>query len=259
MPMQFNPATEEPYLRLLPPHSNIIITPHRLGQFEHEVTSRVEILNHPQVWPFLAGTPYPYPAEHAEEWVTTDYEEKRAVVEALRLGYLNQDSAGYDLSNPSFFDQCPFTCIREVLSEDPEGHPLQDNFIGDIALRRYSFYEHPPGSPQRTAAQAHNNALAPGDKEIVWGLGYFLSASHHGRGIMTSVLYSLIHDWGPRMNLSHLRAATFIGNEGSLKVFEKNNFTQTGILHDWVPVSESRGGGKRSIIMVRWQGAECKS
>ncbi|KAJ5727044.1 hypothetical protein N7493_006071 [Penicillium malachiteum] len=180
MPMQFNRATQEPYLRLLPPHSNIIITPHRLGQFEHEVTSRVEILNHPQVWPFLAGTPYPYLAEHAEEWVRTDYEEKRAVIEALRLGY-NQDSSGCDLSesNLAFFDQCPFTCIRQVLSEDPEGHPLQDNFIGDIALRRYSFYEHLTGSSERTAAQAHNKALPPGDKEIVWGLGCSLPRDMH--------------------------------------------------------------------------------
>ncbi|KAJ5690926.1 hypothetical protein N7488_012493 [Penicillium malachiteum] len=186
MPIQFNRATQEPYLRLLPPHSNIIITPYRLGQFEHEVTSRVEILNHAQVWPFLAGTPYPYLAEHAEEWVRTDYKEKRAVVEALQLEY-SQDSTDCGLSNPSFYDQCPFTCIREVLSEDPEGHPLQDKLIGDIALRRYSFYEHLPRSTQRTAAQAHNNTLPPGDKEIVWGMGCPLPPDMHSFKLLVEI------------------------------------------------------------------------
>ncbi|KAJ6023726.1 hypothetical protein N7540_004523 [Penicillium herquei] len=125
MPMQFNPATQEPYLRLLSPHSNIIFTPHRPNQFEHEVTSLVEILNHPRVWPFLTF-PYPHLAEHGEELVRTEYEEQRAVIEALRME-CNQNSC--HPPNSVFFDKCPFTCIREVLSDDSEGHPLHDKFI----------------------------------------------------------------------------------------------------------------------------------
>ncbi|KAJ5715604.1 uncharacterized protein N7483_012785 [Penicillium malachiteum] len=175
MPMQFNPATQEPYLRLLPPHSNIIITPHRLDQCEYEVTSIVEILNHPEVWPFLTF-PHPYLAEHGEELVGIDSEGRRAVVEALR-SECNQDSC--HLPNPVFFDKCPFACIREVLSDDTEGHPLQDTFIGDIALGRYNFYDYPPGSAENKAARARNDALPPGDKDIVWGLGCSLPHDMH--------------------------------------------------------------------------------
>lgn len=53
----------------------------------------------------------------------------------------------------------------------------------------------------------------------------YLAASHHGRGIMSAALGTLIRYWGiPRMNARIIRAETFSGNEGSKRVFEKNGF-----------------------------------
>lgn len=168
MPVQFNPVTKEPYLRLAAPHSNIIITPHRLDQIEDEVTPRVKILNDPQIYPWLEGPPYPYLREHGEDWVKTKGEELRTIVEALQSNF-GEDSP--DQADLGVFDKCPFSCIREVSNESTDGHPLEDTLIGDISLDRYMFYEHPNGSEERAAAQNFNNALPSGDKRIVWGLG----------------------------------------------------------------------------------------
>lgn len=66
---------------------------------------------------------------------------------------------------------------------------------------------------------------------------------------------TVIYDWGiPHMNVRHLRCYAFQGNEGSLRVFEKNNFEKVRTLLNWVPVPESRGGGRRSIVLVKWRG-----
>lgn len=74
---------------------------------------------------------------------------------------------------------------------------------------------------------------------------------------MTCAMQTIIYDWGvPYMNMRDLRASAFVDNIGSLKVFEKNGFEQVSTLENWAPVSESRGGGWRSIIVVRWRGDE---
>lgn len=168
MSVHFNPVTEEPYLRLRAPHSNIIITPHRPDQLEDELPPRVAMLNDPRIALCLEGPPYPYLQEHAEAWVKSQSEEMRPAVEALQSKLRRNTSDQVDLG---IFDQCPFACIREVADEDSDGHPVSDTFIGDIGLKRYMFYEHPHGSDERAAAQNANNALSPGDERIVWGLG----------------------------------------------------------------------------------------
>jgi RimJ/RimL family protein N-acetyltransferase len=73
---------------------------------------------------------------------------------------------------------------------------------------------------------------------------------------MTLAVQTIIHEWGiPHMNVRHLKCYAFAGNEGSLRVFEKNNFERGQILKNWVPVPESRGGGRKSIILVKWRGS----
>lgn len=168
MSVHFNPVTEEPYLRLRAPHSNIIITPHRSDQLEDELPPRVDILNDPRVALCLEGPPYPYLQEHAEGWVRSQSEEMRPAVEALQSKLRRNSSDQVDLG---VFNQCPFACIREVSDEDSNGHPVNDILIGEVTLRRYVFYEYAHGSDERAAAQNANNALPPGDERIVWGLG----------------------------------------------------------------------------------------
>lgn len=72
---------------------------------------------------------------------------------------------------------------------------------------------------------------------------------------MTLAMKTLLGDWAvPYMNVRNLKAYLFKGNTGSLRVFEKINCEENCILEDWVPVDESRGGGRKSIVVMRWKG-----
>lgn len=76
---------------------------------------------------------------------------------------------------------------------------------------------------------------------------------------MTLAVRTIIHDWAvPRMNVRHLTSWAFEDNEGSLRVFEKNNFLRGTTLKNWASVSESRGDGKKSIVGMRWTGLDHK-
>ena len=76
---------------------------------------------------------------------------------------------------------------------------------------------------------------------------------------MSGVLRTLVHDWGvPHMKVRDIRASAFLDNKGSLKVFEKNNFEEVCTLKDWKKVSESRGGGVKSVVVVKWRGDDNK-
>lgn len=71
---------------------------------------------------------------------------------------------------------------------------------------------------------------------------------------MSDAVYTMLHDWIiPRMNAQKVLAEAFIGNVGSIRVFEKNGFKTTMIeenarnvrgcmkgLHTltWTPASE---------------------
>lgn len=179
MAVHFNPLTQEPYLRLPKPHSNIIITPHRVDKIEETVLRLTELLNDPRVYQWLETTPYPYLREHGEEWVRDCCNQIEGILSTLRRvfatdGGLFSDRRAVDGQQKAqeYFDICPFTCIREVLATDAEtGAPSEDILIGDIKLGRYTFYEHPLGSEERARAQRENDALRAGDKDIVWTLG----------------------------------------------------------------------------------------
>lgn len=179
MTVHYHPLTKEPYLRLPEPHSNIIITPHRRDQLDETVLRLVGLLNDPRIYQWLESTPYPYLREHGEQWVKDSCKEIEQVLSTLQ-GELaeNKDSYSSDhattdaQSQRTFFDVCPFTCIREVLTADAEtGAPLKDILIGDIKLGRYTFYELGLASEERVEAQRKNNSLPAGDEKIAWTLG----------------------------------------------------------------------------------------
>lgn len=74
---------------------------------------------------------------------------------------------------------------------------------------------------------------------------------------MTLAVRTIIHDWAVlRMNVRHLTSWAFEDNEGSLRVFEKNKFLRGTTLKNWASVSESRGGGKKSIVAMKWAGLD---
>lgn len=167
MAVHFNSRSQEPYLRLPAPHSNIILTSHHLEHLEETYATLIETLNDPRVYPWLEGSPYPYFREDAEQWVNLVYNENKEVLESLRAEF-SEGSMGAH----RFYDVSPFSCIREVVDQDPvTGDPIRDVFIGTIGLTRYSFYEYPCGSEEREEAQRKNDALPTGDGKIIWGIG----------------------------------------------------------------------------------------
>lgn len=60
MPLQVDPTTQEPYLELPSPHSNIRLTPPNI----FDVPAAVSLQNDPLIYRHLAGTPLPYKTEH---------------------------------------------------------------------------------------------------------------------------------------------------------------------------------------------------
>lgn len=277
MVVHFNPLTKEPYLQLPAPCTNIIITPHREYQIEEASAAMTEILNDSRVYSWLQGPPYPFLPEHGIDWVKTKVAENEGVLSTLQREFETQSQQGDGSNSPEeleFFDKCPFICIRKVTERDPAtGAPLQDVLIGDISLMRYAFYELQPNSSEFVLAQDQNNDLPVGHKDIVWGIGCmyghlsetrgqlliiltdYLSPTQHSRGIMSVAVRTVIQDWAiPRMNLHLLRGSFFVGNIGSMKVFEKNNFEEVGTFKDWAPASPNKGRGKMSIVVMKWKG-----
>ncbi len=65
----------------------------------------------------------------------------------------------------------------------------------------------------------------------------YLLSSHHGRGIMSDAVDTMIHDLGrPYLRVENIVSTTFFGNDGSMKVFLKNGFELTRRLANHVEV-----------------------
>ncbi|KAJ5384341.1 hypothetical protein N7517_002252 [Penicillium concentricum] len=259
--VHYNPLTKEPYLQLPAPCANIIITPHREHQIEETSAVMTEILNDSRVYHWLQGPPYPFLPEHGVDWVKMKIAEYKDILSTLQKeletpeSQLQEDSSNGQ-EQPVFFDKCPFVCIREVTERDPTtGAPLQDVMIGDFTLARYAFYELRPDSWELALLQKYNNDLPAGHKDIIWGIGYYLSPTQHSRGLMSAAVRTVIQDWAiPRMNLHRLKGSFYVGNIGSMRVFEKNNFVEAGIFKDWAPATPHKGRGTMSVAVVEWKG-----
>jgi RimJ/RimL family protein N-acetyltransferase len=67
---------------------------------------------------------------------------------------------------------------------------------------------------------------------------------------MTAALGTLIKNWAiPRMGVCRMRVNTFIGNEGSVRVFEKNGFVLVGRVEDCIEVR----GAKDGLNILEWK------
>lgn len=278
MVVHYNLLTKEPYLQLPAPCANIIITPYREHQIEEASAVMTEVLNDSRVYSWLVGPPYPFLPEHGVDWMKTNIAENKELLSTLQKEFEASQSHQGDGSNgeeePVFFDKCPFLCIREVTDRDhATGAPLRDVLIGEISISRYSFYELRPDSSELALAQKQNNDLPAGHKDIIWGIGCmdtltsvtraqlltvlidYLSPTQQSRGVMSVAVRTVIQEWAiPRMNLHLLKSSFFVGNTGSSKVLEKNNFEEIGTFKDWTPESPNKGRGKMSIVVVEWKG-----
>ncbi|KAE8342564.1 hypothetical protein BDV24DRAFT_162455 [Aspergillus arachidicola] len=234
MTLNYNTHNNEPYLRLPAPYRNIIITPIRLDNREDE-SIIVASMNDPRVASWLIGPPFPYKPEDGKSWIKSSYETCGKQLEEIRSGRVP--------------DGCPFRCIREIMAEDDHGI-IKDTMIGCIDVDRYGYSEFPQGSETRREAEEKNLALPAGSPDIVWSIGDWLAPSYHGCGIMTAVMKTVLYDWTvPRMNTRHFKVSVFVGNHGSMRVFEKLGFQSCKVV-DSVPLPENRGGGICSLHIL---------
>jgi len=78
----------------------------------------------------------------------------------------------------------------------------------------------------------------------------YLDAAYHGQGIMTDVLDTVLHEWAiPRVNVKHILTGAFIGNRGSVRVFEKNGFRMTRTVNELCLVR----GEMKGLHVLEWK------
>lgn len=151
-------------------------------------------------------------------------------------------------------DGCPVSYIREVQSDG------SDLLIGHISI-------HASESRSKEFRQGEGNKIIDGPSEseevkkqerepeqastvVEWTIGDWLAPSHHGQGIMSDTVDTLIHDWAiPRMKVQRIAVAAFLGNPGSVRVFEKNGFRTRSVVEDAVEVR----GKRRGLHILEWE------
>jgi len=232
-PLETNPQTGEPFLRLPAPNDNIILTAPRMS----DAKSLAPIINDPRVSIWLEGPPIPYCDEYAEEWLVRIGKESEDILAELREeDRLNPDGP------LKLVGGCPVRHIREVL---PDG---TDIYIGDIGIDRAQMEEVLDPDERKKAVEA-NNEKAVGDPSIVWKFGDYLAPTHHGRGIMTAAMGTILNKWAvPRMGVRCMVGYTFTGNEGSRRVFEKNGFEWKGTVDNGKTVR----GEPKTLNYLHW-------
>ncbi|KAK2461506.1 hypothetical protein APHAL10511_005969 [Amanita phalloides] len=230
-PLQVNPLTGEPFLRLKR-HKNIIITPPRTEDAQHLLGP----LNDERVHVWLSTVPYPYLLEHAETWI--------ALIKGKTDAILEQLESARDEQEMVFTDGCPVRYLREI------GEDGREEFIGDIAMIRCNLgelmVEEGIDYDGKRAYEAKNNELAVGDARIVWSIGNFLVASQHGRGIMTDAVESVLEWAKERMNARRVVVAALAENTASLRVFAKNGFRELRVVDGY----RGAKSGDRTIVLL---------
>ncbi|KIJ57095.1 hypothetical protein M422DRAFT_198478 [Sphaerobolus stellatus SS14] len=230
-PLAVNAKTNEPYIQLPFPHSNIIITPPR--QTDADLKAIVSILNQEAVWKWFEGPPYPYETHHGQQWMESMMKESQEILQAI-----SERDPG------ELATDCPVRIIREV----------QDNgeeiFLGDIYVAKCQ-YMYITDPEERKRLTEENKKKDPGN--TVWQFGDFLAPSYHGKGIMTLAIKAVIEQWMvPRMGVKHISVTTFDNNIGSCRVFEKNGFLLKETIPNVRPIPEKKGGGMHGINILEW-------
>ncbi|KAL0951675.1 hypothetical protein HGRIS_008354 [Hohenbuehelia grisea] len=218
-PLKRNPTTGELFLQLRN-HPHIVLTPPRL----EDAPFIPPLLNDPRVYVWLKGPPYPYQLSDAEAWLAGVKQTADAVIRELEGADPNAE--------PIIVDACPVRTIRQINADGT------DVFLGDICIDRWGFpIILDENARPKDQLVKDNYERKAGDPNIIWTIGDYLAPSHHGQGIMSDALSTLLNDWGiPRMRVGHIIATTHKGNVGSVRVFEKNGFRMVGTVDDYEEV-----------------------
>lgn len=166
MPLFYSP-TGEPYITLPSPHDNIILTPPRTIPNpngidaeplipEADLSAITTNLNDPRIYLFLEGPPVPYTRDDGIAFTRMIAAEATRILQAAQA--------------EKFVEGCPFHDIR-ILPDEGEDRIQRAEKIGDINFSRKAFFEIPPDSPERAAAEKENEERKAGDEEIKWTMG----------------------------------------------------------------------------------------
>jgi RimJ/RimL family protein N-acetyltransferase len=156
----------------------------------------------------------------------------------------------------------------------------EETYLGDISMQRCTdgkllavLAGVQPKAEEEVIARRYaeeNSRRSIGDPEIVWDFGGmsldvsnslpcvltrplngqdYLKPSHHGQGIMTDAIGTLLWRWAvPRMGVRRIIATVFGGNHGSVRVFQKNGFILTKRLENYLEVN----GKMRDVLLMEW-------
>ncbi|CAE6536330.1 unnamed protein product [Rhizoctonia solani] len=230
--LQHNSITNEPFIALPAPHSNVRLTSAQLS----DVDSILPIMNSPDVAMNFSSPPFPFLRVHCEAWLrdrVRDYEN-------TMIHIRNVDG------DVGYIDVFPLRHIREV---GPNGAEI---FLGDVGLDREDAFEDIGDVEARKARVAENAGPPTGDSDIVWSFGDYIRSTHRGRGIMTAIVKTIIESWAiPHMNARKYGVSAFTDNIGSQKVFLKNGFQFTRKIEGVVTFPESKGGHVKDCYCYR--------
>jgi len=236
--LQGHPKTGEPYLRLPAPLDNIILTPPRMT----DADATVAIMNDEGVAMKLASPPYPYLHEHAISWLEKETERNRCAMEEI-------DRATRSSAGEVFFSECPVQSIRE---EKEDGEEV---YIGDVRLARTTYFNILDGEEAKRLEKMNSEKPA-GDPGIEWAFGDYLAPSHHGKGIMTAAIKTVMEWAVPNMGVRHIVVTADKRNNASVRVFEKNGYTHLETLENCKRHVESKGGQLYSLRVMEWRKPE---
>ncbi|KAG6856447.1 hypothetical protein H0H87_004412 [Tephrocybe sp. NHM501043] len=212
LPLEVNPNTGEPFLRLPPPRGNIIITPPRL----HDVDAVVAALNDPKIYRWMTGPPLPYQPEHGLAWLSEQMEEAEKILRYLEAP-LNPGEPF-----PRLATGCPVRIIREV---NEDGTDTYLGYLGIYPSERKEILD----AATRAGVLIKDAQKGAGDPSIVWDMADYVIPERQGQGIMTAAMSALIQNWAiPRLNAQKIQASVLEGNIASIKVLEKAGFKLRG-------------------------------
>jgi GNAT superfamily N-acetyltransferase len=201
--------------------------------------------------------------EHGESWFTSVQRSSEAVLSELE--------AAKDVQGLITVDECPVRAIREVKADG------EQIYLGDIGIQRCTDGKLLAASvgiqadAEKITRYANENShRSVGDPEITWDVGGtswvdlpflraahdlvverldYLKPSHHGQGIMTDAIETLLWRWAvPRMGVRRVLATVFPGNRPSIRVFQKNGFVLTKTLKGHLEVR----GKMRDFLVLEW-------
>jgi len=193
----------KPYVGFTTSHRSYRLTP----LYHDDAEAIYSILKNESITKNLSNVPYPYTLEHAKEWLKI---KSKVTAHALSTDWKDKQKAKEQLLH-----DISFTAVRDS----------EMNFVGDVNIRRNQWEWMELEDPeQRCVLTKKNETKEAGDPTICYGIGFYPSPDHQGKGIMTSALKTAID-----LSRTYMHAEIFQGicrsdNIGSRKVFEKNGF-----------------------------------